>query len=331
MKENIRISVIVPVYNLQDDLERCVVSIMAQTYSDLEIILIDDGSTDRSRDVIQKLADMDGRIVPVYKENGGVTSARLAGLRKATGEYIGFVDGDDEIEPDMYEFLLKNALDYNADISHCGYQMVFDDGRVNYFYNTGQVVLQDRNTGLKDLLEGVFVEPGLWNKLFHRKLLDKLLNSDVMDLSIKINEDLLMNFYLFSDASKSIYEDKCKYHYLVRGGSATRRNLSSNKIFDPVKVKKIIMQKAEGDILTVAQKAYIGTCISIYNSLVLNGLRNYKAEAKKIQEELLAHRALGRSVGKKQRILIWMILHLSFGYEKIYRLYEKYLLNNRYE
>lgn len=98
MKENIRISVIVPVYNLQDDLERCVVSIMAQTYSDLEIILIDDGSTDRSRDVIQKLADMDGRIVPVYKENGGVTSARLAGLRKATGEYIGFVDGDDEIE-----------------------------------------------------------------------------------------------------------------------------------------------------------------------------------------------------------------------------------------
>ena len=149
MKENIRISVIVPVYNLQDDLERCVVSIMAQTYSDLEIILIDDGSTDRSRDVIQKLADMDGRIVPVYKENGGVTSARLAGLRKATGEYIGFVDGDDEIEPDMYEFLLKNALDYNADISHCGYQMAFDDGRVNYFYNTGRVVLQDRNTGLK--------------------------------------------------------------------------------------------------------------------------------------------------------------------------------------
>ena len=133
MKENIRISVIVPVYNLQDDLERCVVSIMAQTYSNLEIILIDDGSTDRSRDVIQKLAEMDGRIVPVYKENGGVTSARLAGLRKATGEYIGFVDGDDEIEPDMYEFLLKNALDYNADISHCGYQMVFDDGRVKLF------------------------------------------------------------------------------------------------------------------------------------------------------------------------------------------------------
>ena len=91
------------------------------------------------------------------------------------------------------------------------------------------------------------------------------------------------------------------------------------------------MQKAEGDILTVAQKAYIGTCISTYNTLALNGLRNHKHEAKKIQEELLAHRALWRSVGKKQRILIWMILHLSFRYEKIYRLYEKYLLNNRYE
>ena len=91
------------------------------------------------------------------------------------------------------------------------------------------------------------------------------------------------------------------------------------------------MQKAEGNVLAVAQKAYVGTCISIYNTLALNGLRNYKYEAKKIHEELLAHRVLWGSVRKKQRILIWMILHLSFSYEKIYRLYEKYLLNNRYK
>lgn len=331
MKEDILISVIVPVYNLQDYLERSVASIIVQTYQNLEIILIDDGSTDRSKAIIQRLSESDVRIVPVYKENGGVTSARIAGIKKAHGDYIGFVDGDDEIEPDMYEFLLKNALDYDADISHCGYQMVFDDGRINYFYNTGRIMLQDRNAGLKDLLEGSFVEPGLWNKLFHRKLLDKLLVSEEMDLSIKINEDLLMNFYLFSDSSKAIYEDKCKYHYFVRGESATRCNLSSNKIFDPVKVKKIIMQKAEGDVLTVAQDAYMGTCISIYNTLALNGLRNYKHEAKKIQEELIVHRALWRSARTKQRILIWMILHLSFRYEKIYKLYEKYLLNNRYK
>lgn len=331
MKENIRISVIVPVYNLQDDLERCVVSIMAQTYSDLEIILIDDGSTDRSRDVIQKLADMDGRIVPVYKENGGVTSARLAGLRKATGEYIGFVDGDDEIEPDMYEFLLKNALDYNADISHCGYQMVFDDGRVNYFYNTGRVVLQDRNTGLKDLLEGAFVEPGLWNKLFHRKLLAKLLNSEVMDLSIKINEDLLMNYYLFSEAETAVYQDECKYKYMAKGMSNSIQSLDEHKIFDPIKVKNIIVSISDTELKPFAWKAYVKTCISVYNMLAIGGLNKFSKQAKIVRQKLSDSKKYWELLEKKQRILIWMILHLNIMYEVIYRFYEKYLMNKRYD
>lgn len=171
MRNDILISIIVPVYNLQNDLERCVFSILSQSYKNLEIILINDGSTDKSWDVIQKLAMSDKRIVPISKSNGGVTSARFVGLRIAKGEYIGFVDGDDEIEPDMYEFLLRNILRYNADISHCGYQMIFDDGKVNDFYNTGKIVIQDRLKGLKDLLEGNYVEPGLWNKLFSQSII----------------------------------------------------------------------------------------------------------------------------------------------------------------
>lgn len=331
MNQGIKISIIVPVYNLQEQIERCINSITAQTYKNIEILVVDDGSKDNSCNIIKKLAERDSRIIPIFKENGGVTSARLAGLTKATGDYIGFVDGDDEIEIDMYEFLLDNALKYEADISHCGYQMVFDDGRVNCFYNTGRVVLQDRNTGLKDLLEGSFVEPGLWNKLFHKKLFSNLLNKNLMDTSIKINEDLLMNYYLFSEASRTVYEDRCKYHYLVRGESVTRCSLSENKIFDPIKVKRIIMQNIPEELSVVAQKAYIGTCISVYNMLALNGLKNYRQEAKKIQENLLDYKLLCKNIERKQRILIWMILHLSYGYEKIYRLYAKYLLNNHYE
>lgn len=118
------ISVIVPVYNLENYIERCLKSIQNQTYSNIEIIVVDDGSIDDSWNVINRIAKEDNRIIPVHKENGGVSSARMLGLDNANGEWIGFVDGDDEIEEDMYEVLINNAFECNADISHCGYKMI---------------------------------------------------------------------------------------------------------------------------------------------------------------------------------------------------------------
>ena len=147
-------SVIVPVYNLEKDLPRCLDSILAQTHGALEVIVVDDGSRDGSRAVLEEYARRDDRVKPIFKENGGVTSARLRGVAEATGEWVGFVDGDDEIEPDMYGWLLENARKYGADVSHCGYQMVFSDGRVHYFHNSGRIREQDPDTAIRDLLEG---------------------------------------------------------------------------------------------------------------------------------------------------------------------------------
>ena len=162
----------------------------------MKIIIVDDGSTDGTGIIIDQYASIDQRIIPIHKENGGVTSARIDGIKKASGEYLGFVDGDDYIEPEMFEKLLDNAIKYDADISHCGYQMVFP-GRVEYYYNTGRIVQQDKIAGLKDLLSGSFIEPGLWNKLYHKKLFYTLLYENVMPMDIRINEDVLMNYWLF--------------------------------------------------------------------------------------------------------------------------------------
>lgn len=239
------ISVIVPAYNIQDYIENTIVSICAQTYKKLEIILVDDGSRDNTPAIIDRLAAQDPRIVPIHKENGGVTSARLCGVKAARGKWIGFVDGDDYIEPNMYEVLLSNAKKYEADISHCGYQMVFPS-RTDYYYNTGRLIEQDRKTGLKDLLEGSFVEPGLCNKLFQRELFEPLLQHDLVDTSIRNTEDLLMNFYLFREARKSIFFDKCFYHYLLRKGSAATSLLNEHKLTDPLKVLEKIEQEVIG-------------------------------------------------------------------------------------
>lgn len=326
-----KISVIVPVYNLQRELKSCVSSIAAQTHRDLEIILVDDGSTDDSRRIIEELAEIDERIVPLYKENGGVTSARLEGVRHASGEWIGFVDGDDEIEPDMYELLLKNAVTYGADISHCGYQMVFADGRINCFHNTGCLVRHDNTTGLKELLSGSLVEPGLCNKLFHKKLFHSLLHTEVMDRSIRINEDLLMNYILFSNADMSVFEDTCKYHYLVRSTSASRTSLNQHKIFDPIHVKQLILDMKTNGMREAAEKAYIGTCVNVYNSLVCDKSGQFSQEQKAVWNLVKEHSAWIPLLSRKQQLLARFILYWPIGYKPIYRFYAKYLLKNRYE
>ena len=229
------VSIIIPAYNIAPYLGNCLESVLTQSLKNIEVIVVDDGSNDNTADIIKSYSNKDERIKSIQKTNGGVTSARLAGIQVAEGEYIGFVDGDDTIESNMFERLLNNAKQYHADISHCGYQMVFPN-RVDYYYNTGQLIQQNNIIGLKDLISGEFVEPGLWNKLYHKKLFNKLLQNNLMDFKIKYNEDLLMNYYLFKESNHAVYEDCCPYHYLVRNNSATSAAMSVQKLTDPIKV-----------------------------------------------------------------------------------------------
>lgn len=233
-----KLSIVVPAYNIEKDLPRCLESILAQTYGELEVIVVNDGSKDGTGAIIDAFAARDSRVKAIHKENGGVTSARLRGLAEATGHWIAFVDGDDYIEPDMLERLLKNATTYNAEISHCGYRMVFPS-RVDWYYNTGVLTEQPGKQGLYDLLEGRFVEPGLVCKLYRRELFDGL--AAWMDTSIRINEDLLMNVFLFRQAKLAVHEDFCPYHYILRQGSAMVSRFNEHKLKDPLRVVDILL------------------------------------------------------------------------------------------
>ena len=235
-----KISVVIPAYNLQACLGATLDSVLAQTYRNLEVIVVNDGSADATAEVMEAYAAKDPRIRTVHKENGGVTSARLRGVAEATGAYIGFVDGDDYIEPQMYERLMENLKNHGAEISHCGYQMVFPS-RVDYYYNTGKLLVQKEKQGCTDLLNGYFIEPGLVNKLYRRELFVGL--DDWMDRSIRINEDLLMNFYLFRKAETAVFEDSCPYHYILRKGSAATSRLNAHKLQDPLRVLHLLLEE----------------------------------------------------------------------------------------
>lgn len=325
-----RISVIVPVYNVAADLPRCLDSILAQTYPYIEIIAVDDGSPDDSGKILDHYAGNYPNIRVIHKENGGVTSARLRGIEEASGEWIGFVDGDDEIEPDMYDRLMANAVKHGADISHCGYKMLFPDGRVNCFYNTGRLIQQDHATAIKDLLDGTFVEPGLWNKLFRRELFCRVLRDNVMDTSIKINEDLLMNYYLFSQAESAVFEDLCPYHYIVRQDSASRQKLNTHKIYDPIKVKAQILEHVPDELKEQARQAYLRTCISAYNNIIMSEEKVFETDRRNVRRMIIENRFFVPLLTRKQRIQVAIIRFVPWLYKPLYRFYATYILKNPY-
>lgn len=330
MNNKNKISVIVPVYNLQKYIKRCIGSILKQTYTNIEIIVVDDGSTDNSRKIIKEMAEADARIVMIFKENGGAASARLAGIEKASGDWIGFVDGDDEIELDMYELLLKNAVKYQADISHCGYQMIFKDGRSRLFYGTECIEISDKITGIRDLLDGSKIEPGLWNKIYHESLFHDILKNKVIDINIKINEDLLMNYYLFNKAEKSIFYDVCKYHYLIHNESVSQQKLDKKKIFDPIRVKEIILSDCPKVLKEDAKGALLRTCIYSYSSLITEG-RGFEDEKKKVRNLIIKYYKYRKWLSKRTKVLAVLIVKLPYIYCLLYVLYSKYIQKKKYK
>ena len=321
-----KISVIIPCYNIAQYIERAVLSVTAQTYKNLEIILVDDGSTDGTDEILDKISLSDDRIVVIHKENGGVTSARFCGIEAATGEWIGFVDGDDYVEPEMFEILISNAKKYGADISHCGYQMVFPS-RVDLYYGTGRLADQDRETCLKDLLSGSFVEPGLCNKLYNNSLLHSLFHSGKMDFTVKNNEDLLMNFYLFKEAKKSVFIDNCYYHYLVRKGSAATSIVNENKLSDTLKVFKIIKKETEGneELQNIMDRRIVAQLIGLATMQYGKQkelIRPYRKSARRELHGMLSEIVKGK-YPKQQKLMALWASAWPWSYGVVHSIYSK--------
>lgn len=326
MLNNIKISLIVPCYNIREYLPRCIESILAQTYKNLEIILISDGSTDGTDEVIREYAKKDSRIIPIFKQNSGVSDTRNRGLDIATGDYIGFVDGDDYIEPEMYETLLKNAIENNADISHCGYQMVFPS-RVDYYYNTGKKVIQDNKKGIRDIIVGDYVEPSPCIKIYRKNIVNNLR----MPINIKINEDVLFNFYAFVNSKKSVYEDLPFYHYILRKGSAATSKINQNKLFDPVRVRKEIfeysLKNLDNEIQSVAYSSYLNSIINLYRVVSNSKLKEYKEESFILKgqiKEIKGKFMLSKRI-KTERFLFF---HCTGLLMFTYKIYDKLLSKN---
>ena len=220
------ISVIVPVYNVESYISTCIKSIINQSYSELEIILVDDGSTDNSGNICDKYAQSDNRIKVIHKTNGGLSDARNAGLDIATGTYIGFVDSDDFIETDMYEVLLNSCINNDVPISICGrYNVDEDDNRLKECFTSSKEFVMTDEMAIKNLLNWENCDSAAWDKLYESNLFN-----NVRYPVGELHEDLNVTARLFGKAGKIAHVGKPLYNYRQRSNSITKQAFNPKKI-----------------------------------------------------------------------------------------------------
>ncbi len=212
-----RISVIVAVYNIEKYIAKCIESIINQSYQDLEIILVDDGSTDKSGTICDDYAEKDNRIKVIHRINGGLSAARNTGIECATGDYIGFVDGDDWIDENMYESMSNMVRQYGADLVVCRYKCIYNNYQNDG--STGKITVFDKPLEmLKQCLreeEEFQIQHAAWNKLYKRELLGTKRFPEG-----KWYEDVVFSAKILSETQKGVYIDNAFYNYVCeREGS----------------------------------------------------------------------------------------------------------------
>lgn len=220
------VSIIVPVYNIEQYIERCIRSILSQTYNQIEVILIDDGSKDKSGDICDKYAQEDSRVRVFHKENGGVSSARNLGLKEAHGRYIGFVDGDDYISSEMYQKLIELIEKYDADISIVGFANESSDGKFQRYCETEGEILLSQHEQMECLLKNKYFSCSCCDKLFKKELVTGL----QLDETITNYEDLKFCFEAMGRSEKAVFISEPYYYYCSNNDSATTSRFNKKKM-----------------------------------------------------------------------------------------------------
>lgn len=306
---NSKISVIVPAYNAQKTIKKCIESILTQTYKNLEIILINDGSNDKTEEMCEKLVQTDNRIKYYYKENTGVSKTRNFGLDKASGDYISFIDADDFLEKNMYEIMIKKIN--NADILICNCFLISDNKKIdndidikNSSYENLEEMLKDINN--KEINR--YVNPP-WNKLIKREII--INNNILFNPKISLGEDLIFNLTCMKYANKINIINERLYNYVVTtsGLSEKRRNIKDflNNSFSLI-----------NSLIEISQK------VKNLDNIILNELRNIIARMEQKYEisemlnflelirEKICNRVECKRLSKNNRIVYLLLKYKQY-------------------
>lgn len=309
-----KISIIVPVYQVEKYLEKCVNSILGQTFTDFELILVDDGSTDHGPEMCDQYAKQDARVKVIHKKNGGLSDARNAGIDVAQGEYLGFVDSDDYIAPDMYELLYRDITKENADLAICGIYDVYEGHEPKQKQVMHKVM--DQQTAIKVIFEGNIISVHAVNKLYRRPIFTKLRYPVG-----KYHEDSFVILDVLEQCQKIVVDSQQKYFYYHREGSINTEHFSSSQ-FDFIEAW---VKNGERLASMYPQLADVGRQrICFANFMVLDKLIRGQAEQEYAETKKIVHYLrsnfgfiMRNPIFTKQRKISMMLLMLSL---RLYRI-----------
>lgn len=286
------ISIVIPVYNVANYLEKCVNSLLDQTYENIEILLINDGSKDNSGEVCDMLAQQDSRIRVIHQENAGVSAARNTALDIMNGDFVTFVDGDDFVAPDFIECMYNAACKYNADIATCGHYRVNFDGSLKKIYHLSDNPEDIICTIGKDAIMNMFYEricsASSGSKLYKRELFNNLRFPDYI-----MGEDTFVVYHTFKKAALIAHTNKPLYYYVQHSASVTNSKCNYIKFYDYVKLYDHIISSESCDHESEYFKSIANRLIE-NNFWVYMKLRNcpnmFFAEKKHIENNIKKYR-----------------------------------------
>ncbi|MBR2786193.1 MAG: glycosyltransferase [Clostridia bacterium] len=306
MKEDL-ISVVVPIYNVENYLNKCVTSIINQSYTNLEIILVDDGSSDGCPSMCDNFKSEDSRIIVIHKENGGLSDARNAGIDIAKGKYITFVDSDDYIEKDMIEILYKTATTNSAQISTCMFKR-FEEGETPKANEEGKLLVLSNEEALQDMMYQKNCTTSAWAKLYDMSLFD-----GIRYPKGKICEDLPTTYLLFSKAKTIVLNTSEKYYYLQR------KNSIINSKFKLARMDALQFAVDETEYIEKNHSKIINSAINrefmeaVFILIQIPLSKEYKSEIKKIRNCIHKNRftVLTDGMSKRKIRLLALISYLG--------------------
>lgn len=265
-----KISIIVPIYNVERYINRCINSILNQTFTNFELILVNDGSLDRCGEICNKYEKKDSRIKVIHKSNGGVSSARNIGIDNASGEYIGFVDPDDYIDENMYEVLYKTIKNSNSDIAISSFSYIINGNEKPQDISNNKIIF-NKDEAIKNYFDMIypFNCSFMWNKIFKKELFDGVR----LNTSILVQEDTEIMIRLYSKSKRVVYIGQPLYFYELRDGSVTSNTISKAKITTEKAFLEIYNYTTE-NLSQFNSKALLNY-ISYYFNIIIEIIKNY--------------------------------------------------------
>lgn len=312
---NDKISIIIPIYNQEKYLDKCLQSLSEQTYSNISFLLIDDGSTDGSAEICKKYCEDDERFVYIYQDNAGVSAARNKGLEIADGDYMGFCDSDDWVENDIYEFLYNMIKRTDADIGMCGFEV--EQGNNHDYVHTEEVITPEQ--AVKALY--IYKNNGggfLWNKLFKRSVIDGI----KFNSNLTLYEDMVFVCEAYSHCNSIVSSNERKYHYFhnpqsALNGAFHEREWSGQ---DAQKALIEIISNKFPNIVSVAERGMLMLSMRLASRLVFARQLN-KENYRRLRNDIDPH-VNKQSLAFVSRLGRWTIRLFRFN-RLIYTLFRK--------